>query len=83
MDEDFDYLVTTYNIVKDYVPAGQMQGAADHLMGVIVDTMEEEELRDFVLSASCKYLSKAYAEYDIEDEVSDDEDEIGSDYDNY
>jgi hypothetical protein len=33
MDEDFDYLVTTYNIVKDYVPAGQMQGAADHLMG--------------------------------------------------
>ena len=80
MDEDFEYLVTTYNIMKDYVPSGQMQGAADHLMGVIVDTMEEEDLNDFVQTVNCKYLTRAYADYDIDDKVNDDEDEIGSDY---
>ena len=83
MDEDFDYLVTTYNIIKDYVPANAMQGAADHLMGVIVDTMDELELKEFVGATGCKYLKKAYSEYDLEDDEYDDDEEFGSDYENY
>jgi hypothetical protein len=83
MDEEFDFLVTTYNIMKDYVPANQMQGAADHLMGVIVDTMDELDLKEFVAATGCTYLKKSHSEYDVEDDYDDDADEFGSDYENY
>ena len=63
MDEEFDFLVTTYNIMKDYVPANQMQGAADHLMGVIVDTMDELDLKEFVAATGCTYLKKSHSEF--------------------
>jgi len=78
-DIDMDSLVTTYNILLDYVPAANRQGAADHLMGLLVDTIDERDLQDFVSSTNCEYLKSAYDDYDFED-YADDEDEMNWDY---
>jgi hypothetical protein len=77
---DMDSLVTTYNILLDYIPAVNRQGAADHLMGILVDEMDELDLEELVGQINCEYLRTAYEEYDFEDSA-DDEDEDEWTYD--
>ena len=77
---DTESLVTTYNILIDYVPSVNRQGAADHLMGLLVDSMDEIELQELVKAINCDYLTNAYNEYDFDDYV-DDEDEDEWKYD--
>lgn len=72
MSMDVEVLSETYTILKQYIPAKDRQEAADNLLSVLVDMMDDQELKDF--GNTDGFLKKSVKEY-----ISDDED----DYDNY
>ena len=66
MSLDVDVLVETYTILKQYIPVKDRQEAADNLMSVMVDMLNDIELKEF--AATDSPLTKALKEYISEDE---------------
>jgi hypothetical protein len=75
MSIEVDVLSETYTILKQYIPQKDRQEAADNLMGLLVDMLNDLELKEF--SGTDAALGRAYKEYAAGYE---DEDEVDSDY---
>jgi hypothetical protein len=73
MTVDADVLSEVYSILKQYIPSKDRQEAADNLMSIIVDLVDDQVLKEF--AASDTKLSKAYKEYAGEDELDFNDDE--------
>lgn len=75
MSIDVDVLVETYTILKQYIPQKDRQEAADNLMSVMTDMLNDHDLKEF--GATDSFLKSALKEYNSVDE----EDEEYSDDD--
>lgn len=75
MTIDVEVLTEAYTILKQYIPQKDRQEAADNLMSVMVDYLNDQELKE--LSGTDSVLSRAFKEYagDVEDEEYEDYDE--------
>jgi hypothetical protein len=73
MNMDVEILGEAYTILKQYIPQKDRQEAADNLMSVMVDLLNDIELQEF--GGLDGNLKKALKEYVIEeeDEYSDDD----------
>lgn len=74
MTIDVEVLTETYTILKQYIPQKDRQEAADNLMSVMVDYLNDQELKE--LSGTDSALSRAFKEY-----AGDSDDEDYEDYD--
>ena len=61
MSIEIDTLSEVYTILKHYIPVKDRQEAADNLMGLLVDMLDDLELKE--LSGVDSVLSRAYKEY--------------------
>jgi hypothetical protein len=75
MSIDVEVLGESYTILKQYIPVKDRQEASDNLMGLLVDMLNDLELKEF--SGTDAALGRAYKEYAAGFE---DEDEVDSDY---
>lgn len=73
MSIDVEVLIEAYTILKQYIPQKDRQEAADNLMSVMVDMLNDEELANF--GGADSTLKRALKEYSAEDEDSDDSDD--------
>jgi len=73
MSIDVEVLIETYTILKSYIPQKDRQEAADNLMSVMVDMLNDIELKEF--GAVDAPLSRALKEYVSEEEMDYDDDE--------
>lgn len=74
MSIDVEVLIEAYTTLKSYIPQKDRQEAADNLMSVMVDMLNDAELQEF--GAVDAALSRALKEYSVEedsDEYMDDE----------
>lgn len=74
MSIDIEVLIEAYTTMKSYIPQKDRQEAADNLMSVMVDMLNDVELKEF--GAVDAALSRALKEYSVEedsDEYMDDE----------
>lgn len=74
MSMDVEVLIEAYTILKQYIPQKDRQEAADNLMSVMVDMLNDEELANF--GGADNTLKRALKEYSA-DEEEDNEDEDG------
>ena len=70
---NIEVLSETYLILKQYIPSKDRQEAADNLMGLLVDMLSDDDLKEF--GATDSTLTRAMKEYVIDDEDSDSYDE--------
>ena len=69
MSIDVEVLSEMYTILKQYIPSKDRQEAADNLMSVMVDILNDLDLREFGgTDATLKRALKEYAADDEEDE---------------
>ena len=61
MSIEIDTLSEVYTILKQYIPVKDRLEAADNLMGLLVDMLDDLELKE--LSGVDSVLSRAYKEY--------------------
>jgi hypothetical protein len=73
MSLDVDVLIEAYTILKQYIPVKDRQEAADNLMSVMVDMLNDIEIKEF--AATDNPLTKALKEYMSEDEDEYDDEE--------
>jgi hypothetical protein len=73
---DLEVLSEAYLTLKQYIPSKDRQEAADNLMGVLVDMLNDEQLREF--GATDTPLTKSLKEY-VDDDDNNDEDYDDSD----
>ena len=74
MSIEIDVLGETYTILKQYIPVKDRQEAADNLMSVLVDMLNDIDLQEF--GGTDSNLKKALKEYVMEeDDNYNDEDE--------
>jgi hypothetical protein len=73
MSLDVDVLVETYTILKQYIPVKDRQEAADNLMSVMIDMLNDIEIKEF--AATDSPLTKALKEYITDEDEEYDEDE--------
>jgi len=74
MSIEVDVLGETYTILKQYIPVKDRQEAADNLMSVLVDMLNDIDLQEF--GGTDNNLKKALKEYVMEeDDNYNDEDE--------
>ena len=71
MSIEIDTLVEVYTILKEYVPVKERQGAADTLMSVMVDALNDLDLKE--LAGVDAYLRRSYEEYSQDDDAEDEE----------
>ena len=64
MSMDVEVLIEAYTILKQYIPQKDRQEAADNLMSVVVDMLNDIELKEF--SGADAALTRAYKEYAAE-----------------
>ena len=74
---ELEVLSEAYLTLKQYIPSKDRQEAADNLMGILVDLLNEEQLREF--GATDTPLTKSLKEYVDDDNNNDDEDYDDSD----
>lgn len=74
MSIDVEVLGETYTILKQYIPQKDRQEAADNLMSVLVDMLNDIDLQEF--GGTDNTLKRALKEYVAED----DEEEEDEDY---
>jgi hypothetical protein len=72
MSIEIDTLVECYTVLKEYVPVKERQGAADTLMSVMVDILNDPDLKE--LAGVDGYLKRSYEEYAAGDSEDGDED---------
>ena len=70
MSIDVDVLVEAYTILKQYIPAKERQEAADNLVSMLTDAVNEAELKEFGMADS--YAKHAVQEYSIDDDEDND-----------
>lgn len=71
MSIDIEVLHESYTILKQYIPQKDRQEAADNLMSVMIDMLNDVQLAEF--GALDSFLSRALKEYDVsEDEYEND-----------
>jgi hypothetical protein len=74
MSIEVDVLGETYTILKQYIPVKDRQEAADNLMSVLVDMLNDIDLQEF--GGTDSNLKKALKEYVMDEEDNyNDEDE--------
>lgn len=73
---DLEVLSEAYLTLKQYIPSKDRQEAADNLMGVLVDMLNDEQLKEF--GATDTPLTKSLKEY-VDDDDNNDEDYDDSD----
>jgi hypothetical protein len=74
MSIDIEVLGEAYTILKQYIPQKDRQEAADNLMSVLVDMLNDIDLQEF--GGTDNNLKKALKEYVMEeDDNYNDEDE--------
>jgi len=73
MTIDVEVLSETYTILKQYIPQKDRQEAADNLMSVMVDYLDDQELKS--LSQTDSAMARAFKEY------AGDEENYDEDYD--
>jgi len=71
MSMDVEVLIEAYTILKQYIPQKDRQEAADNLMSVMVDMLNDEELANF--GGADNTLKRALKEYSANDEEYDDD----------
>jgi hypothetical protein len=76
MSIEVETLSEVYTILKQYIPVKDRQEAADNLMGLLVDALNDLELKEF--SGTDTALGRAYKEYAAGYE--DDEEDLDSEY---
>lgn len=71
MSIEVDVLGEVYTSLKQYIPAKDRQEAADNIMGLLVDMLNDLELKEF--SGTDAALGRAYKEYagEAEEEYED------------
>ena len=73
MSMDVEVLGEAYTILKQYIPQKDRQEAADNLMSVMVDMLNDIELQEF--GGIDSNLKKALKEYVVEEEDEYNEDD--------
>jgi hypothetical protein len=68
MSLDIEVLSEAYTILKEYIPAKDRQAAADNLLSVMVDVLNDKELREF--GATDSYTKRGLEEFLPEDDES-------------
>jgi hypothetical protein len=76
MSLEVDALIETYTVLKEYVPAKERQAAADALMSVMVDMLNDLDIKELISVDS--YLRRSYEEY--ADDADAQDDDYNSDY---
>ena len=66
MSIEVDVLIETYTILKQYIPVKDRQEAADNLMSVLVDLLNDDQLKE--VGSTDAALSRALKEYVVEEE---------------
>lgn len=67
MSIEIEVLSEVYSILKQYIPTKDRQEAADNVVSVVVDLLNDHDASEF--AASDSQLSKAFKEYSfVEDE---------------
>lgn len=61
MTIDVEVLSEAYSILKQYIPIKDRQEAADNIMSIMVDYLDDSELKDFGRTDAA--LSRAFKEY--------------------
>jgi len=74
MSIEIETLIEVYTTLKEYIPPKERQGAADSLMSVMVDELNDLDITELVGVDS--YLKRSYEEYS-------DTEEDAEDYENY
>jgi hypothetical protein len=71
MTIDVEVLGEAYSILKQYIPQKDRQEAADNLMSIMVDYLDDSELKDFGRTDSA--LTRAFREYagEVEEDFED------------
>ena len=75
MTIDVEVLSEAYSILKQYIPQKDRQEAADNIMSIMVDYLDDAELKEFGRTDSA--LGRAFKEY----AGTDDDEEYDQDYD--
>lgn len=70
MSIEVEVLSETYTILKQYIPAKDQQEAADNLMSVMVDYLNDIDLKEF--GTTDAKLKKALKEFGADEEDLDD-----------
>jgi hypothetical protein len=70
MSIEVDVLSELYTIMKQYIPAKDRQECADNIMSVMVDYLNDVDVREFGGTDSA--LKRALKEYVVEDDQHDD-----------
>ena len=73
MSIDVEVLSELYTIMKQYVPQKDRQECADNLMSVMVDLLNDIDLKEFGTTDST--LKRALKEYSHDDDVDAESDE--------
>ena len=71
MSIDIEVLIEAYTILKQYIPQKDRQEAADNLMSIMVDMLNDEELANF--GGADNTLKRALKEYSADDDEVEDE----------
>lgn len=75
MSVDIDVLSEAYTILKEYIPTKDRQAAADNLLSVLVDVLNDKELKEFGATDSyTKRSIEEYVEFGDDDEDYDEDD---------
>jgi len=70
MSIEVEVLGEVYTILKQYIPQKDRQEAADNVMSVVVDMLNDIDLQEF--GGTDSNLKKALKEYSIEHDEDDD-----------
>jgi hypothetical protein len=74
MTVEIDVLIEVYSTLKQYIPQKDRQEASDNIMSVLVDLLNDEELREF--STTDSYTKRSFEEY-----AGDSDNDFEEDYD--
>lgn len=66
---NIDILSETYQTLKQYIPQKDRQEASDNLMSILVDYLEDKDLKEF--GGTDSYTKRSLEEY-VQDEDEDD-----------
>lgn len=78
MSLDIEVLIDAYTILKEYVPQKDRQAATDNLMSMLVDLLNDKELKEF--GGTDSYTKRSIEEYvDYNNDSDDDEDDYSYD----
>lgn len=73
MSIEIETLIEVYSTLKEYIPVKERQGAADGVMSVMIDSLNDLDMAEFMgVDSYLKRSYEAYADEADPDEYSDD-----------